>query len=626
MSGYRVLEILIRLLDTTPFLLQLWSRNSGRLISGGQPPHEVAYEADQTVYYLEMLQKIVLLRSPQILSSLKVPITVRALAIGKSHEQDAAGESRELPHNDMTSSTIHAYMMQVSMAVFRHFLLDDSKEDQVIRQLRQLAIALLRDMLSDLDLIPSVLTELETLLIESLSRAVEHSESTLQIAIMECLEIVLKKRLSAVEVATDPQGRTLSKEYRRSISQSSLSPEKSDVHQSLAIPVIPDNSVLDCLIFGLSSQNSRPILEKWTHFLDICLPLYASNTFQVILPLVGCICRSIDSVFQSIENTFEEPSAGAYGGAEPIHSLNVLFTALEHVLARGHDQIVQDEAISASLKSPEQVQGFFGSMVSALGADTQAGRSATANKRLTVLLCFKDAVKISLKLWSWGDDTRSQASRESTTSASFNYASVRLRNRSRRVLENLFTAESLECLETLVDAWQSQDMRTTTIMNLLHTLEAARPKNTMPTIFNAIYSRTNPNVLDPGRKSTLTSELSDVQLAAFLVAYTKSMDDDALDEVWNDCMTFSRDVLGNPLPHRQTLALLLEFIAALGEKIDNTNFGEQRRMRREIGVRNSSLRLYKLLLTNAGLVCSPARGNVHNQAFELSPVLTCRAY
>ena len=57
-----------------------------------------------------------------------------------------------------------------------------------------------------------------------------------------------------------------------------------------------------------------------------------------------------------------------------------------------------------------------------------------------------------------------------------------------------------------------------------------------------------------------------------------------MDEIWTDCMTFLRDILANPFPHRQVLPSLLEFAAILGEKVDNTNFGEQKRMRRELGV------------------------------------------
>jgi hypothetical protein len=163
-----------------------------------------------------------------------------------------------------------------------------------------------------------------------------------------------------------------------------------------------------------------------------------------------------------------------------------------------------------------------------------------------------------------------------------------MRNRSRRILEHLFTAEALECLETLIELWSksaaSEQGVATQIFNLLHTLDGARPKITIPALFNAIYSRTNPAALEPSRKSTMTSTIAGTELAAFLVTYARSLDDDVLDEIWTDCTTFLKDVLANPFPHRQILPRLVEFAAILGAKMENTTFGDDRRMRKDLGV------------------------------------------
>jgi hypothetical protein len=135
-------------------------------------------------------------------------------------------------------------------------------------------------------------------------------------------------------------------------------------------------------------------------------------------------------------------------------------------------------------------------------------------------------------------------------------------------------------------------------MGLLNVLNGSKPKHTIPAIFNAVYSRTNPNALDPNRMSTLTSDIADTDLVAFLVEYTKSLEDDAMDEIWSDCIVFLRDVLTNPLPHRQILPALLEFTAVIGQKVDNTNFGEQRKMRKELAVSTPDLWFNVLLMAN----------------------------
>jgi hypothetical protein len=252
------------------------------------------------------------------------------------------------------------------------------------------------------------------------------------------------------------------------------------------------------------------------------------------------------------------------------------------------------------------------------------GRSNTANDRLTVLLCFQDAVRLCFSIWAWGAGDKSGTPPDSESMASFQYTSLRMRNRSRRILEHLFTAEALECLETLVEMWIKSDMETATlIFSLLHTLEGSRPKIAIPAVFNAIYTRTNPSALDNNRKSSLTSNLSESELASFLVAYARSLDDDVLDEIWTDCTTFLRDVLSNPFPHRQILPRLIEFAAILGAKLENTTFGEDRRMRKELGVSPFTLMdvfTFSLLTTPiTGGASAAANGGLHEQATGTQP-------
>jgi len=176
-----------------------------------------------------------------------------------------------------------------------------------------------------------------------------------------------------------------------------------------------------------------------------------------------------------------------------------------------------------------------------------------------------------------------------------------MRNRARRLLDHLFSAEALECLETLIVVWcrpPTADFQCDAVIGLLNVLSSLRPKRAVPAIFNAIYSRTNPSALDPSRMSSLTAELSDIELVSFLLKYISSIEDDAMDEIWVDCMTFLKDILANPMPQRQILPTLLEFTTLLAEKVENTNFGDQRRMRRELGVSNSRHYMFSRLTMN----------------------------
>ncbi|KAJ4295994.1 hypothetical protein N0V88_004696 [Collariella sp. IMI 366227] len=426
---------------------------------------------------------------------------------------------------------------------------------------------------------------LENVLIEKLQQSLEGPDAYVQVLLLDVVFASLKLRnMAHVEPPASPgfEKRFTSMEPTRN-SRGSLSGEG-----QVVMPHPP--SLLKCILAGLSSPSSRPVLDSWIGFLTECLPLYADSVFQVLIPLVETLCSQIGSTFNKLQRLFRATDHVAPPSAVgPETTLISLLNGLEQVLANGHDRLLAEEARVQVVKSPDQPQGFFGNMVSGVfssdGGQTQT-RSATANDRLTVLLAFQDAVRICFTIWSWGQGSDA-AGQDVTSAASLNYTSLRMRNRARRLLEHLFAAETLECLETVIGIWRgaldgNDTSKAAEVLNLLPALDGSRPKHTIPALFNAIYSRTNPGALDPSRRSTLTIELQDVDLVVFLVDYTRSLEDDTMDEIWQDCTAFLKDLLNNPFPHRQTLPSLLEFAAILGEKVDNTNFGEQRKMRREL--------------------------------------------
>ena len=430
---------------------------------------------------------------------------------------------------------------------------------------------------------------LEVQLIERLTQSLEGPDPYTQVLLLDVVFASLKLReAAAVELPTSPMNiekRPMSLEQQAKPLRLSLSGE--------AQPRIkpPPPSLLKCIQAGLSSPSSRSVLDSWVSFLTECLPFYSDSIFQVLIPLVETLCNQIGNAFTDLKNVFG--NSGQAQGKPPINApettLISLLNGLEQILARGHDRLLAEEARAQVVKSPDQPQSFFGNMVSGVfSSDAPMSRSATANDRLTVLLAFQDAVRICFTIWSWGQGSDA-AAQDPKSAASFNYTSLRMRNRARRLLEHLFAAETLECLETVIGIWQSSlgkpdSLEHLEVFNLLPALDGSRPKHTIPALFNALYSRTNPSALDPSRRSTLTIELQDSDVVIFLVDYARSLEDDAMDEIWQDCMAFLKDLLGNPFPHRQTLPSLLEFAAILGEKVDNTNFGEQRKMRRELAV------------------------------------------
>ncbi|KIX93391.1 uncharacterized protein Z520_10810 [Fonsecaea multimorphosa CBS 102226] len=338
----------------------------------------------------------------------------------------------------------------------------------------------------------------------------------------------------------------------------------------------PPSELIPILISAISSQAIDSTIDKWITLLCNTIPLYSTqNLFANMLKLTACFCERTKDYFTLMQQLYERPRTTVQANGDkstrmakhPERSVNNLLAGLEYILARAHTHLVDHASgVEANPNTSEKSQS-----------------RSIANHRLTVILCMQDTVKLCGEIWAWRMLKRPSIS--APDNKSFAYISTRLRTRTRRILENLADAEPQECLETLMGMWieaTRRDFQQDITLNLMQSLDGARPKFMMPATFNAIYNRTNPSALDQSQKSSLSVDVSAPELMAFLIAYTSALEDDLLEEIWTDCTAFLREVLANPMPHRQILLKLLEFVAVLCQKMENTNFGEVLKMRREL--------------------------------------------
>ncbi|KHJ31526.1 putative cellular morphogenesis regulator [Erysiphe necator] len=547
--------------------------NDQRLIHRGD------YDLDQCLYYLRTLSNVLRWASESTWATLALNNIPSEIVI-----------TMKLAEKD-SETTILGFFLDICLKVIRiTYDPDNIFLQPQVSHLHRTSLNLLHQIL----LCPYTLSladlRLEKILMERLMQSLDEPDPFVQVLLLDVVFATLKllnkpRHEPPLSSMLSIKRSFTSVQKTSSNSQPSIISENTDSIES-SHPNLPP-ILIKCIQAGLSAASSRPVLDSWISFLTECLQFYNEDIFQILIPLVETLCSQINDTFSSLQNIFRKNAQDTIKTYAPESTLISLLNGLENVLERGHHLLLQDESRTPNIKSPDQPQGFFGNIVSGVFAsDVPQSRSATANNRLTVLLTFQDAVKICYIIWSWGGDEFS--AQDSNSTSSFKYTSLRMRNRARRLLEHMFAVEAFECLETMVELWRksltsANCLEPSAFFNLLHVLDGSRPKYTIPAIFNSIYSRTNPSALEPDRKSTLTSSLSDVDLTVFLIEYCKTLEDDAMDEIWDDCMRFLKDLLSNPFPHRQVLPRLLEFASILGEKVDNTNFGEQWKMRRELG-------------------------------------------
>ncbi|EQL38061.1 hypothetical protein BDFG_00452 [Blastomyces dermatitidis ATCC 26199] len=591
-SVHKVFRIIISKLTDLSYLTALDREDTSRRSHPEDPG-----DANQCRYLFETASGAIASLSRMGWSTL---MTNTALDLGKRRDSSEADD-------DAQSLSIQATLIHLAIRALSPRI-TASRELHPEEERMQLAVfTVMRQLLTGPGARQLVEMDLDGFLIDQLFFSLDHNRGSLQPVMIDTLLVALKIRFShqflESHIPSSNRRRKSSLDALPNLSRISLTGEKSEKELRGATTPLPSPQLLECLLKGLSSTSSLNAVQKWVQLLAECLPFYSGAIFQILLTLVECLCQRITASYNELQLVFKQTNGSL--GERSEHVTIALLGGLENCIAVAHERLLLEEESVSPVKSPDQPQGFFGTMVSGVFAsEGNQARSATANDRLTVLLCFQDTVRLCFSIWSWGNIRRHSNSQDPESISSFQYTSLRMRNRSRRILEHLFNAEALDCLETLVQLWHNavtaDDMaEARSVFNLLHTLDGSRPKITIPAIFNSIYSRTDPTALEPSRKSVMTSRLSEANLVTFLVTYARSLDDDVLDEIWTDCTTFLRDVLANPFPHRQILPRLMEFTAILGEKMERTTFGDDRRARKDLG--DLFLRLLIAILTSKPL-------------------------
>ena len=336
-------------------------------------------------------------------------------------------------------------------------------------------------------------------------------------------------------------------------------------------------------------------LKKTVQTLCYLLPLTGQSVFDHLIPVTETFCQRLEGDFAIFTRAFtpSQELLSVPNGNHPIASSAMaideatleLLAGLEYLLARAHEVLTDREA-SDTAKSPDQDRGLFRSTVSLDQVDTESKqlRSSIASNYLTLNLCFKDCIYICCSIWFWCSGETSIAPK---TRASYRYFSARLRNRTRRILEHFIEAEPQECIELLIELWVTkvkagEQKMADQIFRLLQTLPGARPRMLIPHVGRAVARRTTSTVGDRLQQPTASSGVTLSELGAFVIGYVRSLEDDLLDEIWASAITLLRDILLNPMAHRQMLVQMLELIACIATKMENTNFGEVTKMRREL--------------------------------------------
>ena len=425
--------------------------------------------------------------------------------------------------------------------------------------------------------------ELDSLLLDRLITCIDDDGAdSLQGSLLNLSTLALKLRFKK-----RPAENLAEYRLRRSVGTKTAlmaSSRPDSASSSAPVALTPPPQLFKCLKLGFASKSFRYNTTQWLAFTADVLPNFADALFADLLPLVECLCGGLEKAHEELVAISLKPDVK--DAVAPESTIIALLDILELVLNQAVESLSSGSESEPVAKVSEPSHGFLANMRSGVfKVEGPPSRHAKANSRLTVVLAFQDMIRVALKVWLWAVHAAESNDLDSSSAATTLYNALKVRNRTRFLLEQIFTVELLESVEVLISRWCSaeEDSEAAAVLSLLHVMQVSRPKNVVPAILDSLCSRNNPTVLADTRISSQTVDINAADAASFLSSYLSSVDDDAMDEVWPDCIAFLRDVLANPLPHRQILPHMLSIVLLLAEKLSNTNFGEQRKMRRDLG-------------------------------------------
>ncbi|AET39311.1 Dop1p Ecym_4246 [Eremothecium cymbalariae DBVPG len=342
---------------------------------------------------------------------------------------------------------------------------------------------------------------------------------------------------------------------------------------------------IDFLVSSITFIESPLVISSYVQLLSQSIVYFQNSIFNVILPLSN-------SITQCIERLFYEP---ADKGAN-FRAFSLLIDGLEELLEISHGYLVTGEN-SGYLPSSGTKNDFLQSMVSnVFSNDTTNNKNKFQGHREVILQSFKRAVDCSFGVWVWaqqhsnpkGTITNMKDIGGQDFSESLHQLSYRYKFKTKKLIEKLFNLEPLEVLEILIS--NRRDYLTIT---LIHVLDGNRPVLTVPHLMQSLlntcnkgstllFSTVNTTTKRANEPSMAVSKLDASEILGFITEYVHSLENAAMEEFYNDFLMFIKEISQNPFYYESVNFQVLILISIVSEKIAHCQFGQQKRVRKDL--------------------------------------------
>lgn len=351
----------------------------------------------------------------------------------------------------------------------------------------------------------------------------------------------------------------------------------------IKLDIFDDNNThlkyVDYLVTSIATMEGPLILTSYMKLLSESMTYFQSAMFRMILPISASIVKCVQRLFEK-----EKEQGGFY------QSIALLLTGVEELLGLTHGYLAAKEKEGYSTSSGSKGD-FLQSVVSnVFSSDNSVNDVEIQGERDVILQSFKQVINCCCDIWFWAHGLA--VSDKVNANDQMNHHSFKFKFITKRALERLFSLEPLEMMETLVMVPGDQTL------TLIHVLDGNRPALTLPYLFLAIVQRQNKNSYvrfsisgaassthsSKGSRfeSSLNSRLDTESLVRFLIRYTCSLENAAIEDFFNDFLQFFKEVSSNYALYEDVSRSILRFVAVVANKLRKSKFGEDRKIRREL--------------------------------------------
>lgn len=460
--------------------------------------------------------------------------------------------------------------------------------DTLNTQIQIHATDCLHHVVSKGDLDAGLLAEVEEAVTEKLYFAVHHGKIELQTRLLHISHAILS--------AQAIHSRHQNTKGGHARSESEHPEEHHHAKVDSQFPMLRTHALsplfVRTLIDGISIHSNRAILQHWMDYLIMSLPRLRHGVYRLVIPLVECICQQVGRGITAVESAVTNAKISAVLPAADVLSemeFSIFLNGLERLmifcLTEGQMDHM-DASQEADLKGLHDnigIQGIAGYVTNIFASDpSKSNVPSPVKANDAVLICLQDTVRVLLQIWKF--TALSNEHMSSSQSAMYNHLSQRLKARVKKMIDKLYKHQPVDVVETMIEASmrRTYDMTEALLFSLLREITGVTEHITITLLLDSVRSRVPTMHPERFKRSGLVADLSDVELLKFLDTYYAAIDGATAMQVWSDSISFFREFLNNPTSNKHLFAFLLRGMVSLSDKLCQTSFVEDKKVRRDL--------------------------------------------